>query len=70
MLKLSKVGSSIDTRFPEDAKPLYYLQEGLYQRIISEDKDSKFSFEDADIDDFPNSEDPTNDDINKLYLKQ
>ena len=66
MLKLSKVGSSIDTRFPEDAKPLYYLQEGLYQRIISEDKDSKFSFEDADIDDFPNSEDPTNDDINNL----
>ena len=66
MLKLSKVGSSVDTRFPEDAKPLYYLQEGLYQRIISEDKDSKFSFEDADIDDFPNSEDPTNDDINNL----
>ena len=66
MLKLSKVDSSIDTRFPEDAKPLYYLQEGLYQRIISEDKDSKFSFEDADIDDFPNSEDPTNDDINNL----
>ena len=37
-----------------------------HQRIISEDKDSKFSFEDADIDDFPNSEDPTNDDINNL----
>ena len=69
MLKLSKVGSSIDTRFPEDAKPLYNYKEESYEknkRIIAEDRDSKFSFEEADIDDFPNSEDPINDDINNF----
>ena len=69
MLKLSKVGSSMDTRFPEDAKPLYNYKEESYEknkRIIAEDRDSKFSFEEADIDDFPNSEDPINDDINNF----
>ena len=69
MLKLSKVGSSIDTRFPEDAKPLNNYKEESYEknkRIIAEDRDSKFSFEEADIDDFPNSEDPINDDINNF----
>jgi len=68
-LKLSKVGSSIDTRFPEDAKPLNNYKEESYEknkRIIAEDRDSKFSFEEADIDDFPNSEDPINDDINNF----
>ena len=69
MLKLSKVGSSMDTRFPEDAKPLNNYKEESYEknkRIIAEDRDSKFSFEEADIDDFPNSEDPINDDINNF----
>ena len=69
MLKLSKVGSSMDTRFPEDAKPLNNYKEESYKenkRIIAEDRDSKFSFEEADIDDFPNSEDPINDDINNF----
>ena len=66
MLKLSQVCSSMDTRFPEDAKPLYSLREGFCQNLISEDKDLRYSYEEADIDDFPNSEDQNNDEINNL----
>ena len=66
MLKLSQVCSSMDTRFPEDAKPLFSLREGFCQNLISEDKDLRYSYEEADIDDFPNSEDQNNDEINNL----
>ena len=66
MLKLSQVCSSMDTRFPEDAKPLYSLREGFCQNLISEDKDLRYSYEEADIDDFPNSEDQNNEEINNL----
>ena len=66
MLKLSQVCSSMDTRFPEDAKPLYSLREGFCQNLISEDKDLRYSYEEADIDDFPNSEDQSNEEINNL----
>jgi len=66
MLKLSQVCSSMDTRFPEDAKPLYSLREGFCQNLITEDKDLRYSYEEADIDDFPNSEDQNNEEINNL----
>jgi len=66
MLKLSQVGSSMDTRFPEDAKPLHSLRECFCQTLISEDKDLRYSYEEADIDDFPNSEDQSNEEINNL----
>ena len=66
MLKLSQVCSSMDTRFPEDAKPLYSLREGFCQNLISEDKDLRYSYEEADIDDFPNSEDQSNEEMNNL----
>jgi len=66
MLKLSQVGSSMDTRFPEDAKPLHSLRECFCQTLISEDKDLRYSYEEADFDDFRNSEDQSNEEINNL----
>jgi len=66
MLKLSPVGSSIDTRFPEEAKPLYSLREGFYQTLITEEKDLSNSYEEADINDFQNSEDQSNEEINNI----
>ena len=64
MLKLSEVGSSLDTRFPEDAKPFHLSKEEIYQNKI--DKDIHCSFEEEDIDDYPNSEDQNAEGINSI----
>ena len=66
MLRLSELSSSSDTRFPEDAKPLYPLKEEYYQNIIADEKDLIYSYEEAEIDDFPNSEEQTSESINNL----
>jgi hypothetical protein len=66
ILKISGIGSSIDTRFPEDAKPINALKEELYETIIKEDKDIRYSYEEADIEDYTNSEEHNNDDINSF----
>ena len=66
MLKISEIGSSLDTRFPEDAKPIYSLRDELYQSIISEDKDMRQSYEEVDIEEYTNSEEQNNDEINNI----
>ena len=65
MLKLSEVGSSIDTRFPEDAK-ICSLKEEFFENIITEDKDMRYSCEDADIDEYTNSEEQNTEEINNF----
>ena len=45
MLRLSEIGSSIDTRFPEDAT----IRDDFYQSIIADDLDIRNSYEEADI---------------------
>ena len=62
MLKLSEIGSSLDTRFPEDAT----IRDDFYQSIIADDIDIKNSYEEADIDDFTPSEERDVDNINNL----
>ena len=62
MLKLSEIGSSIDTRFPEDAT----IRDDFYQSIIADDLDIRNSYEEADIDDFTPSEERDVDNINNL----
>ena len=64
MLKLSEVGSSLDTRFPEDARPSHSSKEEIYQNML--DKDIHYSYEEEDIDDFPNSEDQNTEGINNI----
>ena len=66
ILKISEIGSSIDTRFPEDAEPKSKLKEELYESIITNDKDMRYPFLDVDIDEYTNSEEPNNEDINKI----
>ena len=66
MLKISEIGSSIDTRYPEDAKPIYSLRDEFYENMITEDKDMKYSYEEADVDEYTNSEEQNNDDINSF----
>ena len=63
ILKISEISSSLDMRFPEDAKP---LKEELYESIITDEKDMKYSFLDVDIDECTNSEEQNNDDINNI----
>ena len=65
MLKLSQVGSSLDSRFPEDAK-ICPLKEEFFGNIITEDKDMRDSCEDADIDEYTNSEEQNTEEINNL----
>ena len=65
ILKISEIGSSIDVRFPEDAKP---LKEEFYENIITDDKDMKYSFLDIDIDECTNSEEQNNEDINSIRI--
>jgi len=65
ILKISEIGSSIDIRFPEDARP---LKEEFYESIITDDKDIKFSFLDVDIDEGTNSEEQNNEDINNIRI--
>ena len=65
MLKLSEVGSSLDSRFPEDAK-ICPLKEEFFGNIITEDKDMRDSCEDADIDEYTNSEEQNTEEINNL----
>ena len=60
ILKLSDVSSSIDTRFPEDARPIF-IRDGIYQSIIADEKDL---YDEADIDVFPIPDEQNNDDIN------
>ena len=64
MLRLSEIGSSLDTRFPEDAKPLIPQRDDFYQSIITEDKDIHFSYEEADIEDFNSAEGGGDDELN------
>ena len=64
MLKLSEIGSSLDTRFPEDAKPLIPQRDDFFQSIIAEDKDIHFSYEETDIDDFTSPEGGGEDELN------
>ena len=67
ILRISEIGSSIDTRFPEDAKPINVLkEEELYETMMKEDKDIRYSYEEADIEDYTNSEEQNNDDINSF----
>ena len=61
-----EIGSSLDTRYPEDAKPIYSLREEFYESMITEDKDMRYSYEDADIDEYTNSEEQNTDDINSF----
>ena len=65
ILKISEIGSSIDVRFPEDAKP---LKEEFYENIITDDKDMKYSFLDIDKDECTNSEEQNNEDINSIRI--
>ena len=59
MLRIPELGSSIETRFPEDAKSINHS-------IISEDKDLLNSNEDADIEEYTNSEEHNNDNIHDI----
>ena len=63
MLRIPEFGSSLETRFPEEAKPIISLREDLYKKIITEDKDLRNSNEDADIEDYTNSEEHNNDNM-------
>ena len=69
ILKITEIGSSIDTRFPEEAKPLSTLkEEELYEKMMKEDKDIRYSYEEADNEDYINSEEQNNDDIKEMRI--
>ena len=69
ILKITEIGSSIDARFPEDAKPLSTLkEEELYEKMMKEDKDIRYSYEEADNEDYINSEEQNNDDIKEMRI--
>ena len=63
MLRIPDLGSSLETRFPEEGKPISPLKEEFYKKIIIDDKDLRNSNEDADIEDYTNSEEQNNDNI-------
>lgn len=66
ILKINQPASSIDSRYPEDAKPICSLRDEFFRSIISEDKDIKYSFEEDDIEEYTISEEQNIDDINNL----
>ena len=68
ILKILEAGSSIDTRFPEDAQPIHTLSELELFKSLLVDKDIKYSYEEADIDDYTNSDEQNIE--NKTLIKK